>query len=150
LDKKQLLFWGMRIYTEIMIFNENGFINENDLNDLCIKFQKQTSFNFKTKSKEDFGPLSTIFREFSIPDLNFIVFLHGYVMEVNGDIKKSMLLLIELDKVIDEHIIYYVSATPRLENSEGAIYPRGAGITEIAQLLDQLFLNKDYTSALDN
>lgn len=135
--------------TTVFVFNEDGLIND-DVSGFVTKFQKGTAFNFSAKSKEDLGEMSPIFQKFSLPDLDFTIYNHGYVMELEGSIKIIIYLLEELDCIVDKEKVYYLSPTQRVENLREYLYPRGAKVYEIAKFLDRLFGNEEYTSAIKN
>jgi hypothetical protein len=138
----------MNTETTVYIFDENGIIEDQQLESFCKKFSMRTSFPFKKFNKEDIDSTSTICKKFSSENLEYTIFDYGYVMKIEGDIRQSILLLKELDAVIDSDIIYFVSPSQRVVNSGDCKYPRGASEKEITQFLDVQFCNNEYTNAL--
>ena len=132
----------------IYLYNENGLIPKENLPDFCLKIKEKVSFNFNIISKEQSVPASTVFKVFSISDLDFIVYIHGYVMEIEGEIRKMIRLLKELDGCFEKGVVFYVSPIQALENKESQLYPRGSNEQVVAEFLDRLFCNDFYTAAL--
>lgn len=132
--------------TVIYIFNEEGIIAPNQLEDFCWSFANNTALNLipQTIDKESY-----VYKLFSNRFLNFIIYDHGYVMKMVGEVKQAIYLLKELDEVIEDGISFYLSATQRISNSESCRFPRGTNVKGIAQFLDELFNNNDYTQFLD-
>ena len=116
----------------------------------CKKFTEKTTFNFNQLEKNDIDPSSTVYKKFITNSLELTLFDHGYVMMVEGDIKQSIRLLVEIDEALNRGAVYFISPSQRVENSEESRFPRGASENEIARFLDSQFRNKEYTGALAN
>ena len=138
----------MNINTVFFVYNENGLISISDLEDFCFKFIKTTSLQFRVFMKEEIDPLSTIYKKFSSSNLEFIIYDYGYVLKIEGNIKESIVLLRELDEVLDNSIIFYISPSQRIENCKELEFPRGSSLKQAAQFLDKVFCNNDYTSVI--
>jgi hypothetical protein len=136
--------------TIFFIFNEDGIVPGEQLETFCRNFLLKTSFDFKVIKKEEIDPKSTIYRKFTFQSLAYTLYDHGYVMKVEGDIKQAIKLLREVDLILDNKIVFFVSPSQRIENSDANKFPRGATEKEIAEFLDGQFHNKDYTLALAN
>ncbi|WP_344821191.1 hypothetical protein [Aquimarina gracilis] len=134
--------------TTIYVFNENGFIKSSELEKFCSIFFSKTTFRFNQFDKTDIDIDSTIFKKFSSQDLEFTIYDYGYVMRIDGSIKKSMILLEEIDNIIDNDVEYHISPTQRIQNSIENKYPRGADRQKLAQFLDIRFNNNDYSNSL--
>lgn len=136
--------------TTFYIFNENGIIEAIDLNRFCSDLIKKTSLNFKVLKKTDIDPKGTVHTLFVNNELELTIYDHGYVIKVEGLIKSSIQLLLEIDQILTQNITFFISPSQRILNSEESKYPRGSNRIDVARFLDRLFVNEDYTSSLSN
>jgi GMP synthase PP-ATPase subunit len=136
--------------TTLYIFNENGLIPSEALNEFSKRIQSQSKFNFRILDKADIDSASTIFKKLTTDGLEFIVYDYGYVMKTEGEIIKTIFLLKEIDEVIPMNKEFFISPLQAIQNSEENKFPRGGNIQRIGYFLDQLFNNKNYSSALEN
>lgn len=134
--------------TVFYVYNTNGFIKSEDLEEFCNVFYNRNYIKFKKLEKKDIGLESTIFKKFSGNNVDLIIYEYGYVLKVEGEIRESIWLLKELDGIIAESLIFYVSPFQRIENISQYEFPRGATEKDVAVFLDKIFNNNHYTSAV--
>lgn len=134
--------------TDLYIFNENGLVGNENLKEFLKELTNNSMFGFSIKLKAEIDPLSSIFAKLSYHNLELTIYDYGYVMKVEGDIFKSILLLFDLDRILNKKITIYVSPTQRIENNINLLYPRGAKLDSIALFLNKIFNSKEYLASL--
>lgn len=133
----------------IYLHNENGLLPQKNLPDFCLNFQKETSLNFDIVSLEQIASPTTIFKKYVMTDLEFVIYEHGYVMKIEGEARKLITLLIDVDRCLEDHLVLFVSPIQAIENKEDQRYPRGSSEQIVAKFLDRLFRNSFYSTALE-
>lgn len=128
--------------TTVFIFNEEGFIKEDDLTKFKDRFIDESILDWKEKLIEQ---NTTIFSFLACNNIDFTLYNYGYVLKLEGSIIKIIIALIEIDKIINNDIEYYVSPNQRVENNNDFKYPRGGKIRQVSEFLDFLFKTEDYT-----
>lgn len=128
--------------TTVFIFNEEGFIKEDDLTKFKDRFIDESILDWKEKLIEQ---NTTIFSFLASNNIDFTLYNYGYVLKLEGSIIKIIIALIEIDKIINNDIEYYVSPNQRVENNNDFKYPRGGKIRQVSEFLDFLFKTEDYT-----
>lgn len=134
--------------TTIYIFNENGILKRDELDDFCLGLLKNSRLQFDVKEKKDIDLASTVYKKLLSPELEFIVYDYGYVMKIEGRIREAIILLMDIDSNLDESKTFHVSPSQIVVNMEENNFPRGASMIETAQFLNAQFNNEDYTDAL--
>jgi hypothetical protein len=140
----------MKERTLIFIYNENGFIDSESLEHFSLEFAAKSMFDFDIKWKSDIDSMSSIFSILCEDDLDLIIYDYGYVLKAEGSILKTILLLRDLDKYLEESIAFYISPTQVVENQNELLYKRGSDLKSISLFLDKLFSNREYSKALSN
>jgi hypothetical protein len=130
--------------TVFYIWNESRLINSKDLNDFCVEINKKSMFDFNLIKKDTCISLSLL----NNCDLNVKFFDSGYVFFVEGKIINGILFLYEFDRCFNQNKKFYISPTQRLDDDTKFLFPRGAKIKEIAEFLDEIFRNNDYSIEL--
>ena len=136
--------------TTLYIFNENGIISSEALKDFSENIKSQSKYKFRIFNKADIEMTSTIFKKFSTEGLEFIIYDYGYLMKLEGEILKVIFFLEELDEIIPDDKVFFLSPIQAVQNSEEYKYPRGATGNIIGAFLDNIFNNKNYTTALNS
>ena len=136
--------------TKLFAFNENGLISSDALDDFVEDLQSHSRFEFKIFNKSDIDTNTTVFKKASLEGLEFIMYDHGYVMKLEGEIVNVIFLLKELDEIIPNDKEFFLSPIQAIRNTQENRYPRGADLQQIGRFLDGLFNNYDYSNALKN
>lgn len=136
--------------TTVFIFNENGLIPSESMQVFTEDVQNHSKFKLNVLDKSDIDPASTIFKKAITEGLEFIIYDHGYVLKLEGEIINVVSFLKELDKIIPDEREYFLSPIQAIQNTEENKFPRGANLEQIGVFLDRLFNNKNYSSALNN
>ena len=136
--------------TTLFVFNENGIVPNDDLNNFSNDIQEKSRFKIEMLNKNDIDINSTIFKKLSTDGLEFIIYDYGYVMKIEGEIVKALLFLTELDTVIPENIEFFVSPIQAVQNSEDYKFPRNSNVNEVGFFLDKIFNNNNYSDAIRN
>ena len=121
------------ISTEINIFNEEGIFSGGEIIYFCNRIENQKAIKL---NRSVGNPDTSIFNVFKNDMIEFLVYNHGYVMGLDGDIKSAIILLREIDKAIDESKHFYVSPFQIVENREEFKFTRNQSLNDIAKYLD--------------
>lgn len=136
--------------TTVFIFNENGLIPFESMQAFAEDVQNHSKFKLNVLDKSDIDPASTIFKKLVAEGLEFIIYDHGYVLKLEGEIINIILFLKELDKGIPDEIEFFLSPVQAIQNTEENKFPKGANLEQIGVFLDKLFNNKNYSNALNS
>lgn len=126
-------------YTEIYIWNDIGLFSSENIITFCKQIKENSKLNFEIKKMN----LSICL--FDDNDLKIDFYNEGYVIFIEGNIKKCILFLEEFDSTFDKEKIFYISPTQRLDEDTKFLYPRGANKREVSLFLDKIFNNTDYS-----
>ena len=140
----------MSMETTIFIFNENGLIPAENMNAFSNELVANSKFKLNILDKSDIDSSSTIFKKALAEGLEFVIYDHGYVLKLEGEIVNVIPFLKELDEVIPNEIEYFLSPIQAIQNIEKNKYPRGASIQQLSFFLDELFNNEAYSVSLNN
>lgn len=95
---------------------------------------KESSFkDLRVFYKEDIDLASTIFAKVASATVGLLIYDGGGFMRIDGNLESAIKLLTELDRIIEQDIVFYVQGSQ--QNNDRCLYPRGATTAEIAEWL---------------
>lgn len=127
--------------TEFYIWNDEGLINEKELNSFCKEISNKSKFKLNIEKKNLYIHLYLLEEN----SLSIDFYDSGYVIFVEGEILNCIYFLKEFDKFFYLNKNFYISPTQRLDEDTKFLYPRGSNIKEIALFLNKIFNNNDYS-----
>lgn len=139
----------MGLKTKFYVFNENGLLKKEELRPFCSKLEIELGSEFKIRLKEEVNKSSPIYQKFLSKEAEVIIFNYGYVLKIEGRIKKS----IEVLKIVCENLNLekeiYVSPSQRIINSPEYLLSKGLSSNALASFLDGIFSNNNYSSSFE-